>query len=44
VKEVSIAWNKERKLQENKALLEIEQQLKEWLEKDLDSPFTEEQK
>jgi hypothetical protein len=44
VKKEMIAWRKEKKLQENQDLLEIEQQLKDWLEKEMDSKYSEEQK
>jgi hypothetical protein len=41
VKEVYIHWNKEKKKQENKYLLNIEKQLNEWQEKEVDYSFTE---
>jgi hypothetical protein len=43
VKKATIAWQKKQKLKENQALLEIEQ-LKSWLEEEVDSNFIEEQK
>jgi hypothetical protein len=44
VKKAMIAWRNEKKLKENQALLEIEQQLKEWMEVEMVTNFYEEQK